>query len=178
MSLASFSLTFQFVLTVSLPLQLRAQADTTFTTPIPQRRGFLIEYTLITANSPDCEPSLADSYSVRVQYRLTHPSTRQRNAEAPSNQNRAGPWRDSPFNAASVTAPETGENDSKCTNELFNGEAMCRLSSRTQCYILPTCTSALIRSSISIRFTLGSICDITNKININLSSSYFYVHRL
>ena len=31
--------------------------------------GFTVEYTLIIANSPDCEPSLVDNYPVRVQYR-------------------------------------------------------------------------------------------------------------
>ena len=31
--------------------------------------AFTIEYTLITANSPDCEPSLINDYPVRVQYR-------------------------------------------------------------------------------------------------------------
>ena len=31
--------------------------------------GFAVEYTLITANSPDCEPSLVDKFPVRVQYR-------------------------------------------------------------------------------------------------------------
>ena len=31
--------------------------------------GFTVQYTLMTANSPDCEPSLVDDYPVRVQYR-------------------------------------------------------------------------------------------------------------
>lgn len=31
--------------------------------------GFTVEYTLITANSPDCEPSLVNNFPVRVQYR-------------------------------------------------------------------------------------------------------------
>ena len=31
--------------------------------------GFIVAYTLITANSPDCEPSLVDNFPVRVQYR-------------------------------------------------------------------------------------------------------------
>ena len=31
--------------------------------------GFPVEYTLITANSPDCEPSMVDKFPVRVQYR-------------------------------------------------------------------------------------------------------------
>ena len=34
-------------------------------------RGFRVEYTLITANSPDCELSLVDNFPVRVQYRTT-----------------------------------------------------------------------------------------------------------
>lgn len=33
-------------------------------------RGFRVEYTLITANSPDCESSLVDNFPVRVQYRM------------------------------------------------------------------------------------------------------------
>ena len=32
-------------------------------------QGFSIHYTLISANSPDCDPSLADNYPVTVQYR-------------------------------------------------------------------------------------------------------------
>ena len=35
----------------------------------PNTTGFTVEYTLITVNSPDCEPSLVDSFPVRVQYR-------------------------------------------------------------------------------------------------------------
>ena len=31
--------------------------------------GFILEYTLTIANSPDCEPSLVDNFPVRVQYR-------------------------------------------------------------------------------------------------------------
>ena len=31
--------------------------------------GFTVQYTLVTANSPDCEPSLVDDYPVRVQYK-------------------------------------------------------------------------------------------------------------
>ncbi len=40
-------------------------------------RGFRVKYTLVTANSPDCAPSLIDNFPVRVQYRLIHlqPST-------------------------------------------------------------------------------------------------------
>ena len=33
-------------------------------------RGFRVEYTLVSANSPDCEFSLVDNFPVRVQYRL------------------------------------------------------------------------------------------------------------
>jgi hypothetical protein len=35
----------------------------------PQTTGFTVEYTLIVANSPDCERSLVDNFPVRVQYR-------------------------------------------------------------------------------------------------------------
>ena len=38
-------------------------------TPWPQTTGLRVQYTLIIANSPDCEPSLVDSFPVRVQYR-------------------------------------------------------------------------------------------------------------
>ena len=37
--------------------------------PQSNRTGFTVEYTLATANSPDCEPSLVDNFPVRVQYR-------------------------------------------------------------------------------------------------------------
>ena len=33
--------------------------------------GFIVAYTLITANSPDCEHSLVDNFPIRVQYRTT-----------------------------------------------------------------------------------------------------------
>ena len=32
--------------------------------------GFIATYTLITVNSPDCEPSLIDDFPIRVQYRM------------------------------------------------------------------------------------------------------------
>ena len=35
----------------------------------PNTTGFTVDYALITANSPDCEPSLVDNFPVRVQYR-------------------------------------------------------------------------------------------------------------
>ena len=38
-------------------------------TPWPQTTGLTVQYTLITANSPDCEPSLVDNFPVQVQYR-------------------------------------------------------------------------------------------------------------
>ena len=41
-----------------------SQAD-----PEAPRSAFTFKYTLITANSPDCEPSLVDNFPVRVQYR-------------------------------------------------------------------------------------------------------------
>ena len=34
-----------------------------------QTTGLTVQYTLITANSPDCEPSLVDNFPVQVQYR-------------------------------------------------------------------------------------------------------------
>ena len=36
---------------------------------VADETAFTIEYTLITANSPDCEPSLIDKFPVRVQHR-------------------------------------------------------------------------------------------------------------
>ena len=38
-------------------------------TPWPQTTGLTVQYTLIIANSPDCQPSLVDNFPVRVQYR-------------------------------------------------------------------------------------------------------------
>ena len=37
--------------------------------PTPQTTGLTVQYTLIIANSPDCELSLVDNFPVRVQYR-------------------------------------------------------------------------------------------------------------
>lgn len=55
--------------------------------------GLFIEYTLTTANSPDCEPSLVDNYPVQVQYRTIFIS-----AESTNNSNdiEATEWMDSP----------------------------------------------------------------------------------
>jgi hypothetical protein len=46
------------------PLSVAAEGQQT-----PQTTGFTVEYTLIIANSPDCERSLVDNFPVRVQYR-------------------------------------------------------------------------------------------------------------
>ena len=54
-------------------------------------RGFSVEYTLITANSPDCEPSLVDNFPVRVQYRKTRPGN------GGGNQASTNEWTGSPF---------------------------------------------------------------------------------
>ena len=66
--------------------------------------GFLLEYNLITANSPDCEPFLqVDSYPVRVQYRMiTHPSMNG-NSDV---RNGSEEWIDSPY----APIPMPGEN--------------------------------------------------------------------
>ena len=45
-------------------------------------RGFRVEYTLVTANSPDCEYSLGDNFPVRVQYRLIHQRSETSNGAA------------------------------------------------------------------------------------------------
>ena len=37
--------------------------------PRSNTTGFIFKYTLITANSPDCDSSLVDNFPVRVQYR-------------------------------------------------------------------------------------------------------------
>ena len=37
--------------------------------PTPETTGLTVQYTMIVANSPDCEPSLVDNFPVRVQYR-------------------------------------------------------------------------------------------------------------
>ena len=37
--------------------------------PTAQTIGLTVQYTLIIANSPDCEPSLVDNFPVIVQYR-------------------------------------------------------------------------------------------------------------
>ena len=55
--------------------------------------GFFIEYTLITANSPDCEPSLGDNYPVQVQHRTIVSSSESAN----SNDVDATEWTDSPM---------------------------------------------------------------------------------
>ena len=57
--------------------------------------GFLLEYDLITANSPDCEPSLQiDSYPVRIQYRMiTYPSVNGNSDVG----NTSKEWIDSPY---------------------------------------------------------------------------------
>ena len=39
-------------------------------TPWLQTTGLTVQYTLIIANSPDCEPSLVDNFPVQVQYRM------------------------------------------------------------------------------------------------------------
>ena len=65
---------------VPVPSRLVAVSSPRTIRNVPERqddsnttRGFLVEYTLITANSPDCEPSLVDNFPVRVQYRLITP---------------------------------------------------------------------------------------------------------
>ena len=41
--------------------------------PLNTTGGLRVEYTLVTANSPDCDPSLIDNFPVRLQYRLIRP---------------------------------------------------------------------------------------------------------
>ena len=59
--------------------------------PATSTAGFTVEYTLITANSPDCEPSLVDKFPVRVQYR-----TISGNGDGGQSYNSVSEWMDSP----------------------------------------------------------------------------------
>ena len=52
---------------------------------------FTVEYTLIIANSPDCEPSLVDYFPVGVQYRTIIGS-----GDGEQSNNSVGEWMDSP----------------------------------------------------------------------------------
>lgn len=62
-------------------------------------QGFSLEYTLITANSPDCEPpSTADLYPVRVQYRSTRIGD--------ANRGSAGEWSDPPSGPTPILTGE------------------------------------------------------------------------
>ena len=101
-----------FISTMLLPLQPTAQAMKLsdlhdIATPrltvrdVPAHtdttQGFRVEYTLITANSPDCEPSLVDNFPVKVQYRITS-----RSSDVLQNNflNRSAEWMDSPYSPA------------------------------------------------------------------------------
>ena len=64
-------------------------------------RGFRVEYTLVTANSPDCEFSLVDDFPVRVQYRLI----RQRSETSNGVDSQPSEWMD-PLCTPSVTPGE------------------------------------------------------------------------
>ena len=57
----------------------------------PQTTGLTVEYILIIANSPDCEASLVDNFSVRVQYR-----TIVAGGDGGQNNNGISEWTDSP----------------------------------------------------------------------------------
>lgn len=57
----------------------------------------IVEYTLVMANSPDCEPSLSDDFPVRVQYRTI----------SDLEVNAANNWIDSPFQPAFVPGETT-----------------------------------------------------------------------
>ena len=59
-------------------------------TPCPERTGLTVQYTLIIANSPDCEPSLIDNFPVRVQYR-----TIVTGGDGGQNNNSVSEWMDS-----------------------------------------------------------------------------------
>ena len=59
-------------------------------TPRPERTGFTVQYTLIIANSPDCEPSPVDNFPVRVQYR-----TIVTGGDGGQNNNSVSEWMDS-----------------------------------------------------------------------------------
>ena len=57
----------------------------------------IVEYTLVMANSPDCEPSLSDDFPVRVQYRTI----------SDLEVNAANNWIDSPFKPAFIPGETT-----------------------------------------------------------------------
>ena len=59
--------------------------------PTTQTNRLTVEYTLIIANSPDCEPSLVDNFPVRVQYR-----TIMTGGDGGQNNSRVSEWMDSP----------------------------------------------------------------------------------
>ena len=59
--------------------------------PTPETTGFTIQYTMIIANSPDCEPSLVDNFPVRIQYR-----TIMTGGDGGQNNSRIREWMDSP----------------------------------------------------------------------------------
>ena len=59
--------------------------------PTPETTGLTVQYTLIVANSPDCEPSLVDNFPVRVQYR-----TIVTGGDGEQNNNDISEWMDSP----------------------------------------------------------------------------------
>lgn len=46
----------------------RSNSDTSHTQS--PTAGFNVEYTILRADSPDCDPSLADNFPVQVQYRM------------------------------------------------------------------------------------------------------------
>ena len=68
--------------------------------PLNTTGGLRVEYTLITANSPDCDPSLADNFPVRLQYRLIRPT------QAAENSQMATEWMASPQSTPSLVPGE------------------------------------------------------------------------
>ena len=60
--------------------------------PTPQTTSFRVQYTLIIANSPDCDRStLVDDFPIRVQYRMITTSD-----DGGQNNNSVSEWMDSP----------------------------------------------------------------------------------
>ena len=61
---------FTFVLLICIQQSLCEATETSSQNhDVGADHGFIVEYTLITANSPDCVASLVDKFPVRVQYR-------------------------------------------------------------------------------------------------------------
>ena len=96
-------------------------------------RGFRVEYTLVTANSPDCEFSLVDDFPVRVQYRLIRQRSETSNG-ADSQSSTVTEWMD-PLCMPSVTPGE---------NFLYSKQTVLQLVSLFQRYCIKIAVNYII----------------------------------